>query len=132
MIVELEEAKRELVGMRPDIEELSQALHIQALTAKVEELEQTTLAPDFWGDQARSSRVLQTIKQSKDTIEEYTDLKSRLEDAIALAEMAIEENDEDSLPRELVDDRVVSKAICALLAELSEAELASALHSASA
>lgn len=48
MIVELEEAKRELVGMRPDIEELSQALHIQALTAKVEELEQTTLAPDFW------------------------------------------------------------------------------------
>ena len=38
----------------------------------------------------------------------------------------------DSLPRELVDDRVVSKAICALLAELSEAELASALHSASA
>ena len=98
MIVELEEAKRELVGMRPDIEELSQALHIQALTAKVEELEQTTLAPDFWGDQARSSRVLQTIKQSKDTIEEYTDLKSRLEDAIALAEMAIEENDEDSLP----------------------------------
>ena len=98
MIVELEEAKRELVGMRPDIEELSQALHIQALTAKVEELEQTTLAPDFWGDQTRSSRVLQTIKQSKDTIEEYTDLKNRLEDAIALAEMAIEENDEDSLP----------------------------------
>ena len=98
LIVELEEAKRELVGMRPDIEELSQALHIQALTAKVEELEQPTLAPDFWGDQARSSRVLQTIKQSKDTIEEYTDLKSRLEDAIALAEMAIEENDEDSLP----------------------------------
>ena len=38
----------------------------------------------------------------------------------------------DSLPQELVDDRVVSKAICALLAELSESELASALHSASA
>lgn len=99
MIVELEEAKRELVGMRPDIEELSQALHIQALTAKVEELEQTTLAPDFWGDQARSSRVLQTIKQSKDTIEEYTDLKSRLEDAIALAEMAIEETTRTACPR---------------------------------
>ena len=63
-------------------------------------MEQTTLAPDFWGDQARSSRVLQTIKQSKDTIEEYTDLKSRLEDAIALAEMAIEEND-DSMLEEL-------------------------------
>ena len=38
----------------------------------------------------------------------------------------------DSLPRELVDDRVVSKAICALLAELPEGALASALHPASA
>ena len=98
MIVELEAAKHELTALRPEVEELRQALHIDALTAKVEELEQTTLAPDFWNNQANSSKVLQTIKQSKDTLEEYNTLKARLEDAIALAEMAIEENDEASLP----------------------------------
>ena len=98
MIVELENAKMALKALRPDVDELKQALRIDALTAKVEELEQTTLAPDFWGDQANSTKVLQTIKQSKDTIEEYETLSGRLEDAIALAEMAIEEEDADSLP----------------------------------
>ena len=98
LIVELEEAKQSLKALRPDVDELKHALRIDFLTAKVEELEQTTLAPDFWSNQANSSKVLQTIKQSKDTIEEYNALSSRLEDAIVLAEMAIEEEDADSLP----------------------------------
>ncbi len=93
MIVELEEAKRELIALRPDIKELGSALRIEALAAKAEELEQLTMAPDFWSS-ADSSKVLQTIKQSKDTIDGYNALCARLEDAIALAEMAIEENDE--------------------------------------
>ena len=97
MIVQLEEAKRELLAMRPDIEDLGHALRVDALAAKVEELEQMTLAPDFWNNAANSSKVLQTIKQSKDTIEGYNALVSRLEDAIALAEMAIEEEDQDSV-----------------------------------
>ncbi len=65
MIVQLEEAKRELLAMKPDITELGQALRVEALAAKVEELEQMTLAPDFWNNAANSSKVLQTIKQSK-------------------------------------------------------------------
>jgi len=96
LIVELEEAKRELISLRPDIKELGSALRIEALAAKAEELEQLTLAPDFWSS-SESSKVLQTIKQSKDTIDGYNDLCARLEDAIALAEMAIEENDESCI-----------------------------------
>ncbi len=96
LIIALEEAKHELVGMRPEIKELGAALRVEALAAKVEELEQETLAPDFWG-KADSSKILQTIKQYKDTVEGYHALVARLEDAIALAEMAIEENDEGSL-----------------------------------
>ncbi|MBE6694342.1 MAG: peptide chain release factor 2 [Ruminococcaceae bacterium] len=95
-MVELEEAKRELISLRPDIKELGSALRIEALAAKAEELEQLTLAPDFWSS-SESSKVLQTIKQSKDTIDGYNDLCARLEDAIALAEMAIEENDESCI-----------------------------------
>ena len=38
MIVQLEEAKHELVGMRPDIEDLGQALRVEFLAAKAEEL----------------------------------------------------------------------------------------------
>ena len=97
MIVQLEEAKRELIAMRPDIEDLGHALRVDALAAKVEELEQMTLAPDFWNNAANSSKVLQTIKQSKETVDGYHDLVQRLEDTLALCEMSIEEDDESSL-----------------------------------
>ena len=97
MIVQLEEAKHELVGMRPDIEDLGQALRVEFLAAKAEELEQETLAPDFWSNSTNSSKILQTIKQYKDTVDGYKALVDRLEDAIALCEMSIEEEDESSL-----------------------------------
>ncbi|MBO5788715.1 MAG: PCRF domain-containing protein, partial [Clostridia bacterium] len=97
MIVQLEEAKHELTGMRPDIQELGQALRVEFLAAKAEELEQETLAPDFWSNSTNSSKILQTIKQYKDTVEGYNALVARLEDTIALCEMSIEENDESSL-----------------------------------
>ena len=94
VIVALEEAKYKLLGMRANIKELGSALRIDELKATAEELDQKTLDPDFWSNQENSSKILQKIKQTKDTIEEYEKLSARLEDAITLAEMAIEENDE--------------------------------------
>ena len=97
LIVELEDAKQKLVALRTNVKELHSALRIEALAGEAEELEQHTLNPNFWGDTARSSKILQEIKQKKDTIEEYESLAARLEDAIALCEMAIEESDEGSV-----------------------------------
>ena len=94
MIVALEEAKYKLTGMRPVVAELGNALRVEELKVKVEELEAQTLDPDFWSNQENSSKVLQAIKQAKDTVANYDALCARLEDAIALAELAIEENDE--------------------------------------
>ena len=96
MIIALENARRELLDMREKLEDLGSALRIEDLTGRVAELEQKTADPAFWNDQENSSKVLQKVKQTKDTIEAYEALASRLEDAITLAEMAIEENDEDS------------------------------------
>ncbi len=98
MIIALEEAKYKLIKLRDDLAELGSALKIEEKRATVEELEKQTLEQDFWSNQENSSKVLQTIKQSKDSIEDYDALCARLEDAIVLAEMAIEENDEDSVP----------------------------------
>ncbi len=94
MIIALEEAKYKLMGMRADIDDLGSALRIDELRATVEELDAKTLDPDFWSNAENSSSVLQKLKQTKDTIENYEALRARLEDAITLAEMAIEENDE--------------------------------------
>ena len=94
MIIELEEYKYKLIGMRKDIAELHDALRIAELTKQVNEMEEKTLDPDFWSDQTNSSKILQSIKQGKKKLDEFNGLAQRLEDAIALADMAIEENEE--------------------------------------
>ena len=98
MIIALEEAKYKLLKMRDELKELASALRIEEKRVTVAELEEKTLDPNFWGDQENSSKILQTIKQTKDTISNYDALCERLEDAIVLAEMSIEENDESSVP----------------------------------
>lgn len=98
MIVALEEARYALINMRPVLKELSSALRIEEIKQTLPDMEDKTLAPDFWNDQDNSTKVLQQIKQLKDTVENYESLCQRLEDAIALADLAIEENDEGCVP----------------------------------
>jgi hypothetical protein len=71
MIIALEEAKRRLVALKDDVKELGNALRIEDLKAKTAELEAQTLDPNFWNNPESSTKITQTIKQSKDTIEEY-------------------------------------------------------------
>ena len=97
VIIALEEAKLKLVALRGDLAELGSSLHVEELRAKAKELEELTYAENFWSDQARSTKIAKELADYKDTVEGYDRLVSRLEDAITLAEMAIEENDEDSL-----------------------------------
>ena len=111
LIIQLEEAKRTLQGMRGDIAELGNALKIEKITEEAEELEQKTLVPNFWDDAENSSKILRELKQIKDTIEEYENLQIALEDAIMLAEMGIEENDESVVDEVLAEvDNIVEIA----------------------
>ena len=108
MIIALENARHELIDMREGLKDLGGALRIEDLKLRVTELEHKTADPAFWGDQENSSKVLQELKQSKDTIEEYEALCARLEDAIALADVAIEMEDEsctEEVEKELAEIR---------------------------
>ena len=58
MIVELEDARYKLVGMRTDIKELGHAISIDELRKLAEELDAKTLDPDFWNNQENSSKIL--------------------------------------------------------------------------
>ena len=103
MIIQLEEAKRTLQGMKGDLEDLGSALKIDRLRDEAEELEQKTLVPTFWDDTENSGKILRELKRIKSTIEEYAELKRSLEDAMTLADMGIEENDES------VTDEVIAE-----------------------
>ncbi|MBO5006545.1 MAG: PCRF domain-containing protein, partial [Clostridia bacterium] len=110
MIVQLEEAKYKLLELEDAVKELASAIKIDKLTAKIAELEEQTAAPGFWETEG-SGKVLQDLKRAKDKIEEYNSLKAQTEDALMLAEMGIEENDES------VVDEVLSE-----LAEIEKGE----------
>jgi len=104
VIIALENAKYELSNFRENIKELGNALRIDELRIEVEEFEKITFEPDFWSNQDNSTKILQKIKQMKSKIEGYESLSNRLEDAIVMAEMAIEENDE-SLTDEILEEQ---------------------------
>ena len=89
--------------MRSDIVELGNALKIERIREQAEELEQKTMMPNFWDDAANASKVQRELKQIQDTIEEYENLKVALEDAITLADMGIEENDESVVEEVLAE-----------------------------
>ena len=64
------------------------------------------MEPDFWNDQENSGKILRQTKQLKDKIERYEKLCAKLEDAVTLCELAIEENDEsfkDEILKETAD-----------------------------
>ena len=94
VIIALEEAKYKLCALREDLAELGHSLHIEELRAKAKELEELTYAENFWNNKERSTKVAKELADYKSTIESYDGLCARLEDAITLAEMAIEENEE--------------------------------------
>ena len=97
MIIALEEAKRRLNDLSGTVRDLRAAIRYDDMKEKIAELEASTLADNFWNDADKSSKVLQSIKQMKDKCEAYDKLSSSLEDALTLAEMAIEEEDEGSV-----------------------------------
>ncbi|MBE6588328.1 MAG: peptide chain release factor 2 [Ruminococcaceae bacterium] len=93
-MIEIEEAKYKLTNFRADIEELGNALRVDDLREEAAELDKKALEPDFWNDQENSGKILRQTKQLKDKIERYDNLAAKLEDAITLCELAIEEGDE--------------------------------------
>jgi len=98
LIIQLDEAKRTLNGVRPAIEELRHALRIEELARQIEELEAKTLIPDFWS-RPDSGKILQSIKDKKSTIEAYEALCAKRDDTLVLCDMGIEENDGLVTPR---------------------------------
>lgn len=55
-------------------------------------------APDFWDDVEKSQKIMKELKNFKDTLDEFKDLKTKYDDVMTLIEMADEENDSSLLP----------------------------------
>jgi peptide chain release factor 2 len=97
-MIEFEEYKSKLNAIKPDIENLGEALKLDEARAEIEKLEVESAADGFWNDIENSQKVLQKIKHLKNKCEKYDKFISRWEDMMTMCQMALEENDDSLLP----------------------------------
>lgn len=102
-MIEFEEYKVKLNALKPTLDNLRDALRLEAAEKEIEELEGQSSRDGFWNDVENSQRVQKRLKQLKGKVENYEKLCTMWDDLYTLCEMALEEND-DSMFEELQSD----------------------------
>ena len=97
MIIELENAKKEIAEMIGLIEELGESMRIRELEKEYEECAKKINADDFWsgGDNEQTQDILKNSKILSDKIKSYRELETAVKSAHEFIIMAIEEDDEN-------------------------------------
>ena len=89
-MLQFEELRLALEKLRPDINDLADALGLQGMKEEISQLDERAAMPGFWDDMERSQKILQRSSMLKNKIANYEKLCSSLEDALALVELADE------------------------------------------
>ena len=92
-MVILDEVKRRLSELAPEVTDLHDALAIERSRVRLEELEQKSASPEFYDDAAASGAVFAEMGELKDRLEQYAALQTMLEDSETLLEMCAEDDD---------------------------------------
>ncbi len=93
MIVQLEEAKQTLNGLKAELPELKEALDVENLSKRAAELEQLTCSEGFW-ERSDTQNIMTELKSAKDVTSGFNDLEEGTDALFEMIEMAIEEDDE--------------------------------------
>ena len=75
-MVILDEVKRRLSELAPEVTDLHDALAIERSRVRLEELEQKSASPEFYDDAAASGAVFAEMGELKDRLEQYAALQS--------------------------------------------------------
>ena len=93
-MVALDQIKYELNQYQQPLEEVGSSLDLKNKGYRVEEIEGIMEEEGFWNDADKAQNYMKELKNLKDTISGYEELKKRFEDLYALIDMVNEENDE--------------------------------------
>ena len=92
-MITIDELKSKLHGYETAVNDLREALSIEASEKRLAELEHQMTMPGFFDDQARSQKVYGEMGELKNKLERYRKLATQYEEAETLLEMIEEEND---------------------------------------
>ena len=97
-MIQLDEYKIALHDLKPQLDDLREALGLEKAKEEIAELEKQAAAPDFWDDPENSQKVLRRTSERKAMVEKYERLYALYEDTDTLIELAAEEDGGDLLP----------------------------------
>lgn len=92
-MLQFEELKKALEEQLKELDELRDALGLEKLREEVEMLENKAAEPGFWDNMEKAQQVLQRTAALKGKDQQYCDLVTKSEDAMALIEMGDEAED---------------------------------------
>ncbi|MDR0531579.1 MAG: peptide chain release factor 2 [Oscillospiraceae bacterium] len=93
-MLQYEELRLRLLGYREKLNELREALGLEAMREEIARREAECARDGFWDDPKESQVVLQRISKLKGKCESYEKLAGQFEDALTMIELANEEEDE--------------------------------------
>ena len=97
-MVALDQVKYELNQYQAPLKEVGESLDLEKKSFRVEEIEGIMEEEGFWNDADKAQNYMKELKNLKDTIQEYNDLKTQFQDLYDLIDMVNEENDESMVP----------------------------------
>ena len=92
-MITIDELKAKLGGMKTAVDDLRDALSIEASEKRLAELEHQMTMPGFYDDQARSQKIISEMGEVKNKLERFGKLATQYEEVETLLLMIEEEND---------------------------------------
>ena len=99
-MVLLDEVKRRLSELQPEVADLADALAIERSKLRLEELENKSADPAFYDDAANSGKVFAEMGEIKEKLESYRQLQELCSDAETLLEMCAEDGTDEAMAEE--------------------------------
>ncbi|MBR6785582.1 MAG: peptide chain release factor 2 [Clostridia bacterium] len=96
-MIQFEELRLAVLEYEEKLQQLREALGLDAMSKEAAELEEQTAQDGFWNDLANSQKVQQRISQLKNKINAYNSLEGEYNDALVLIELADEAEDLEML-----------------------------------
>ncbi|NLK27404.1 MAG: peptide chain release factor 2 [Clostridiales bacterium] len=115
-MVELDQYKYTLSTYEKPLTEVGDSLDLAGKSERIKEIEQTMEEPGFWDRTELAQNLMKELKNLKDTVEKYNQLRTQYEDVQTLIQIGYEENDETLLPE-------IEEALELFIQELEELRL---------
>ena len=101
----------ELKALDATLSSIEQVLDVPALRRQVTELEAQAAVPDLWNDPEEAQRITSKLSHAQNDVRRVEGLRSRLDDAAVLLDLADSEEDAGVHVEALAEIAALTKAI---------------------